>query len=66
MKMIDNSNEERERIPRRDFLRGVILAAGVAGVSSSVHGQTNKTMANKYALYGKLQAQSGKGKIHQS
>jgi quinol monooxygenase YgiN len=62
MKMIDNSNEEREHIPRRDFLRGVILAAGVAVVTSPVNGQINKTMANKYGLYGKLQAQAGKGK----
>ena len=60
--MIDNSNEERDHIPRRDFLRRVILAAGVAVVPPSVNGQTNKTMANKYGLYGKFQAQAGKGK----
>ena len=60
--MIDNPNEERGHIPRRDFLRGAILAAGVTAVPYPVDGQTNKIMANKYGLYGKLQAQAGKGK----
>jgi len=59
---IDNPNEECDNISRRDLLRGAMLAGGVAIVSPSSYGQINETMANKYGLYTKLQAQAGKGK----
>lgn len=62
MKMINNSNEERDNISRRDFLQGAVLAVGVMVASPSLNGKTNQAMTNKYGLYGKLQAQAGKGK----
>jgi len=61
--MNDESNFEEKsgNIPRRDFLKNTILAAGVAAIFPfSLNGQTK--MMNKYGLYGKLQAQAGKGK----
>ncbi len=61
--MNDESNfeEKSAKIPRRDFLKDTILAAGVAAIFPfSLNGQTK--MMNKYGLYGKLQAQAGKGK----
>ena len=60
--MVDDYNETPEDISRRGFVRSAMLAAGVALVSPSLNAQTVKTMTNKYALYGKLQAQNGKGK----
>ena len=62
MKMINNSNEERDNVSRRDFLQGAVQAVGVMVASPSLNGKTNQTMTNKYGLYGKLQAQAGKGK----
>ncbi len=61
--MNDESDFEEQSgtIPRRDFLKDAILAAGVAAIFPfSLQGQTK--MMNKYGLYGKLQAQVGKGK----
>ena len=61
--MNDESDFEEQSgtIPRRDFLKDAILAAGVAAIFPfSLQGQTK--MMNKYGLYGKLQAQAGKGK----
>ena len=53
--------EKSVGIFRRDFLKDAILAAGFAAVFPfSLNGQTK--MMNKYGLYGKLQAQGGKGK----
>ena len=57
---IDNQTGHRST-PRRQFLRQTILAAGVTIVPTSVFAQSDKSMTNKYALYGKLQAQAGKG-----
>lgn len=55
-----NLEEQSGKIPRRDFLKDTILAAGIAAIFPfSLNGQTK--MTNKYGLYGKLQAQAGKG-----
>jgi quinol monooxygenase YgiN len=61
MESIEDPNEESDNISRRDLLRGAALAAGVAIASPSSYAQINKTMANKYGLYTKLQARAGKG-----
>lgn len=58
----DDDNEGRGRYSRRDFLRGAVLAAGVASVSPSSYGQTGKAMPNRYGLYVRLRAQAGRGR----
>jgi quinol monooxygenase YgiN len=63
MKMTDKFNFQKEygRLTRRNFLQNAMLVAGVVAVFPPLNGQ-NKTMMNKYGLFGKLQAQAGKGK----
>jgi quinol monooxygenase YgiN len=56
-----NFQEKPVDIPRRGFLKDTLLAAGVAAIFPFSLNSQNKIM-NKYGLYGKLQAQSGKGK----
>jgi len=43
-------------------LRGVVLAAGVTLVTPVLKGQFEMAVGNRYGLYGRLQAQTGKGK----
>jgi quinol monooxygenase YgiN len=60
--MISIWNQDSFIIPRRDFLQNALLAAGVTVVTPSMLNGIENAMANKYGLYGKLQAQAGKGK----
>ena len=55
-----NYMKESDKLTRRNFLQKAMLFAGVLAVFP-LNGQ-NKTMMNKYGLFGKLQAQTGKGK----
>jgi quinol monooxygenase YgiN len=54
-------NNESDAIQRREFLRGLMLAAPMGMISAYSNGQLRNDMANKYGLYGKLQAKTGKG-----
>src|SRR4051812_36719604 len=61
-KMNNESNFDQKSgdVPRRDFLKNTMLAAGVAAIFPfSLYGQNE--MMNKYGLFGKLQAKAGQG-----
>jgi quinol monooxygenase YgiN len=60
--MMNDSNQESIGFPRREFLCGLVLAAGASVITPSLKGRIENAMANKYGLYGKLQAHAGKGK----
>lgn len=56
-----NFDENPGEIPRREFLKDTMVAAGVAAILPfSLYGQSK--MMNKYGLFGKLQAKAGQGK----
>jgi quinol monooxygenase YgiN len=60
--MIAGSSNKNDIVGRRDFVREVIAASGVTVIFPSWEGLIDNIMANKYGLYGKLQAKTGKGK----
>ena len=59
--MIAGSSSKSDTVGRRDFVREVIVASGVTVLFPSWEDLIDNIMANKYGLYGKLQAQAGKG-----
>jgi quinol monooxygenase YgiN len=59
--MIAGSSNKSDTVGRRGFVREVIVASGVTVLCPSWKDLIDNIMANKYGLYGKLQAQAGKG-----